>query len=98
VEAPHGSRVHRTGCVLTAIAELGERGWGPSNREVADRAGIRDLRADPAEMSRMLWCMEALELIENATHGELRGAQPNAWRLKPKGEHVCRKLEAQEPH
>jgi hypothetical protein len=77
--------------VLTAIAELAGRGWGASNREVAERAGIRGLQADPAQMSRVLWCLEALQLIENTTRGQLRGG-PNAWRLNAKGAQVQRQL------
>jgi hypothetical protein len=79
--------------VLRAIAELGGRGWGASNREIADRAGIRELQADPLQMSRLLWCLEALELIENTNRGELCGG-PNAWRLTAKGVQVQRELEA----
>jgi hypothetical protein len=78
--------------VLVAIAELAGRGWGASNREIAERTGIRELRADPLQMSRLLWCLEALELIENTTHGQ-RGV-PNAWRPTPKGVQLQRELEA----
>jgi hypothetical protein len=85
-------RIRRTSCVLKAIVELGRRGWGPSNREIAERAGIRELKADPLQMSRLLWCLEALELIENTTRGELRGG-PNAWRLTAKGVQMQRDLE-----
>jgi hypothetical protein len=92
--APSDARTYRTSCVLVAIAELVERGWGPSNREVAERTGIRELKADPLQMSRLLWCLEALELVENTTHGQ-RGGVPNAWRLTPKGAQLQRELEAQ---
>jgi DNA-binding IclR family transcriptional regulator len=88
------ARSYRTSCVLNAIAELGRRGWGPSNREIAERTGIRELKADPLQMSRLLWCLEALELIENTTRGELRGG-PNAWRLTAKGAQLQQVLEAQ---
>jgi hypothetical protein len=88
------ARTYRTSCVLKAIAELGRRGWGPSNREIAERTGIRELRADPLQMSRLLWCMEALELIENTTRGQ-RGGVPNAWRLTAKGVRAQQGLEAQ---
>jgi hypothetical protein len=87
-------RTYRTSCVLKAISELGRRGWGPSNREVAERTGIRELKADPLQMSRLLWCLETLDLIENTTRGELRGG-PNAWRLTAKGAQVQGELEAQ---
>jgi hypothetical protein len=87
------ARAYRTSCVLKAIAELGDRGWGPSNREIAERTGIRELKADPLQMSRLLWCLEALELIENTTRGQ-RGGVPNAWRLTAKGAQLQRELEA----
>jgi hypothetical protein len=87
-------RTSRTLCVLAAIAGFDGRGWGASNREVAERAGISELEADPLQMSRLLWCLEMLELIENTTHGELSGG-PNAWRLTTKGVQVRRELEAQ---
>lgn len=87
-------RTSRTLCVLAAIAGFGGRGWGASNREVAERAGIKELEADPLQMSRLLWCLEMLELIENTTRGQLRGG-PNAWRLTTKGVQVRRELEAE---
>jgi hypothetical protein len=86
-------RTQRTSCVLATIAELAERGWGASNREIAEHTGIRELKADPLQMSRLLWCMEALELIENTTHGQ-RGGVPNAGRLTAKGVQLRRELEA----
>jgi len=46
-------RTRRTLCVLDAIAELGERGFGPSNREIADAVGISELKAHPHQMSRI---------------------------------------------
>lgn len=87
-------RTYRTSCVLATIAGLAERGWGASNREIAERTGIRELRADPLQMSRLLWCLEALDLIENTTRGQ-RGGVPNAWRLTAKGVQLQRELEAQ---
>ncbi len=88
----HVLRLRRTLCVLAAIAALGGRGWGASNREVAERAGIRGLEADPPQISRLLWCLEALELIENTAKGHVKGG-PNAWRLTAKGEQVLRATE-----
>jgi hypothetical protein len=85
----HVLRLHRTLSVLRAIAELGERGFGPSNREVAERTGIKDAKAQPREISRLLWCLEALELIENTAKGQVKGG-PNAWRLTAKGEQLRR--------
>jgi hypothetical protein len=88
-----GGRItHRTLSVLTAIAALNERGSDPSNREVAEHTGIRGLEADAPQLSRVLWCLEALELIENTARGQVKG-WPNAWRLTAKGEGVRRELE-----
>jgi predicted ArsR family transcriptional regulator len=80
-------RTRRTLCVLDAIAELGERGFGPSNREIADAVGISELKAHPHQMSRILWCLETLGLIENTVSGQVNG-RPNAWRLTAKGDEV----------
>ena len=85
-------RTYRTLRVLTAIAALNERGSDSSNREVAERTGIRELAVDARQMSRVLWCLEALELIENTARGQVKG-WPNAWRLTAKGEGVRRELE-----
>jgi hypothetical protein len=89
-------RTRRTLCVLDTIGNLTPaqpaQGIGPSNREVAERTGIRELKGDPLQMSRLLWCLETLDLIENTTHGQPRGG-PNAWRLTAKGEAVRRGTE-----
>jgi DNA-binding MarR family transcriptional regulator len=77
--------------VLAAIAELGRRGSGPSNREVADVAGIED----EGQTSRLLKRLEGLTLIENAGLGHTHGA-PNSWWLTAQGEEVLRELEAWE--
>ena len=82
-------RTRRTLCVLDTIAELTERGFRPSNREVAERSGIAALATDPPAMSRLLWCLETLGLIENTVGGQVNG-RPNAWRLTAKGEAVRR--------
>jgi AcrR family transcriptional regulator len=72
----------RTHLVLTAVARLNERGSDPSNREVANTAGVRD----QGQISRLLARLEGLGLLVN-TGGATAGI-PNAWRLTEKGEAV----------
>jgi AcrR family transcriptional regulator len=78
---------YRTSMVLSAIAELGGRGSGPSNQEIADAAGIRD----QGQISRLLKRLRSLGLIENTVQG---WGKPNAWRLTAKGDEVRHELEA----
>jgi AcrR family transcriptional regulator len=65
--------------VLTAIANLSAQGSGPSNREVALAAGVKD----QAQISRLLARLEGHGLLENVAGRVARG---NAWRLTPRGE------------
>jgi AcrR family transcriptional regulator len=78
---------YRTVMVLRAIAVLGERGASPSNREVAQAAGV----ADQGQISKLLVRLERLGLIENVGEGHTRG-EPNAWRLTAKGHDVERTI------
>lgn len=90
--APLGVRpTYRTLRVLSAIGALTPaqpaRGSGPSNREVANAAGIED----EGQASRLLKRLERHSLIENtglASHGK-----PNAWALTAKGEEALGELE-----
>jgi hypothetical protein len=78
--------------VLAAISELTRgRGTGPSNREVADAAGIED----EGQASRLLKRLQGLTLIENAGMGHIQGG-PNSWWLTAQGEEVLRELEGWE--
>jgi chromosome segregation and condensation protein ScpB len=77
--------------VLAAIGELGGRGSGPSNREIADAAGI----SDRGQISRLLKRLDGLGLIENTGARPSRG-KPNAWGLTAKGAEVQRKLEVKD--
>jgi hypothetical protein len=74
---------YRTGRVLAAIAELGGRGSDPSNREVADAAGV----LDEGQISKLLKRLEGLGLIENTGEGQPMG-KANAWRLTAWGVEV----------
>jgi AcrR family transcriptional regulator len=74
---------YRTIRVLLAIGELGGRGPYPSNRQVADAAGIRD----QGQVSKLLARLAQLGLIENAGESRVKG-EPNAWRLTERGAEV----------
>ena len=75
---------YRTARVLEGVAELGGRGSDPSNRMVADYAGI----ADPGQISKLLARLERLGLLANTGEGHAKG-EPNAWTLTAKGEQVA---------
>jgi AcrR family transcriptional regulator/DNA-binding MarR family transcriptional regulator len=76
--------------VLAVIGELNARGSSPSNREVADAAGIKD----QAQVSTLLKRLAALGLVENTGAARLTG-KPYAWRLTAKGTELLRELEGQ---
>ena len=78
---------YRTVQTLLAIADLGGHGAGPSNRQVADAAGV----SDPGQISKLLARLEHLGLIGNASAGAARG-EPNAWSLTPKGRGIERAI------
>ncbi len=77
---------YRTVRVLLAIAEQP----GASSREVADASGI----SDQGQMSKLLWRLEHLGLIDTAVRHHGRG-EPNAWSLTPKGREVERTIRSQ---
>jgi AcrR family transcriptional regulator len=83
---------YRTVRVLAAIAELGERGWDPSNREV----GVAAEMNDQGQVSKLLTRLAGLGLIENTPAGRTRGA-PNAWMLTIKGREIQQVLAGREP-
>jgi DNA-binding MarR family transcriptional regulator len=74
----------RTLLVLCAISELGGRGSNPSNRQVAEHAGV----TDQGQISKLLSRLERLGLAENTGGGQAKGA-PNAWRLTSKGRQLA---------
>jgi AcrR family transcriptional regulator len=78
---------YRTLMVLSAIASLGGQGSGPSNREVADAAGVHD----QGQISKLLSRLEGLGLIHNDGNGQPRG-EPNSWELTPRGQEVQQSL------
>jgi AcrR family transcriptional regulator len=80
---------YRTARVLECIEELGGRGSGPSNRAVAESAGV----SDPGQISKLLRRLERLGLAVN-TGGGRQSGEPNAWQLTPLGVKVARRLSA----
>ena len=80
---------YRTARVLQCIAELGGRGSGPSNRMVAEHAGI----TDPGQISKLLRRLEGLGLTVN-TGGERLSGEPKAWKLTSLGGEVAQRISA----
>ena len=78
---------YRTARVLECIAELGGRGSNPSNRAVAESAGV----SDPGQISKLLRRLEGLGLAVNTGGGHQSG-EPNAWQLTPLGRQVAQRL------
>jgi len=74
----------RTHMVLAAVAELGGTGSAPSNREIAEAAGV----SDQGQISKLLSRLEGHGLLRNAG-GETHGL-PYAWHLTLRGEEILR--------
>ncbi len=74
---------YRTARVLSTIASETGRGAYPSNRQIADCAGI----ADEGQTSRLLRRLQSCALIENRGEGHTKG-EPNAWALTARGEAI----------
>lgn len=74
---------YRTVRVLLAIGELTEPGVHPSNRQVADAAGI----SDQGQVSKLLARLSQLGLIENAKEPRGKG-EANGWTLTEHGRQV----------
>jgi AcrR family transcriptional regulator/DNA-binding MarR family transcriptional regulator len=74
---------YRTLVVLSAIAT----DPGASNRQIADRAGVRD----QGQISKLLARLHNLGLIHNTGQGQPTG-EPNAWTLTPQGTQVQQAL------
>jgi AcrR family transcriptional regulator len=74
---------YRTLRVLHAVGELAEQGVDPSNRRVADAAGIRD----QGQISKLLARLLQLGLVHNTADPRVKG-EPNAWALTERGEQV----------
>jgi hypothetical protein len=74
---------YRTLVVLSAIAT----DPGSSNRQIADRAGVRD----QGQISKLLARLHNLGLIHNTGQGQPTG-EPNAWTLTPQGTQVQQAL------
>jgi AcrR family transcriptional regulator len=75
---------YRTLRVLDAVAS----NPNGSNRVLGEAAGI----ADQGQISKLLWRLQRLRLIDNVVGVPGRGA-PNAWRLTEKGQSVHKAIE-----
>jgi AcrR family transcriptional regulator/DNA-binding MarR family transcriptional regulator len=67
--------------VLVAVAELGGVAHNPSNRELAQAAGVKD----EGQISKLLRRLEDHGLLQNTRRSAGLG---NAWQLTPRGEEV----------
>lgn len=74
---------YRTALVLATIANEARRGSYPSNRHIAETAGI----ADDGQTSRLLRRLQHAGLIQNHGNGHTKG-EANAWALTSRGEAV----------
>jgi AcrR family transcriptional regulator len=80
---------YRTSRVLDAVVELARGGTHPSNREIAESAGIQDA----GQVSKLLRRLERIGLLANGGAGHAKG-EPNAWGLTLQGEQVARSIRA----
>jgi chromosome segregation and condensation protein ScpB len=71
---------YRTMRVLAAVAA----DPGCTNRAAGSAAGVED----QGQISKLLWRLERVGLIENARVVPAAGA-PNAWRVTPRGRQLC---------
>jgi AcrR family transcriptional regulator len=74
---------YRTVRVLMSVAELGREGVCPSNKQIGDRAEVRD----QGQISKLLHRLQRAGLIDNKGARPGQGA-PNAWRLTADGERL----------
>ncbi len=74
---------YRTALVLATIAGEGRRGSYPSNRHIAETAGI----TDDGQTSRLLRRLQHAGLIQNHGNGHAKG-EANAWTLTQRGKAV----------
>lgn len=81
---------YRTAMVLRAVAELGVSGTSPSNREIAEYAGIRDA----GQASKLLTRLERHRLLANTAAGANGLGERNAWVLTAEGERLARTIGA----
>lgn len=75
---------YRTTRVLEAVQDLSAQDVDPSNRQVADHAGI----GDQGQVSKLLRRLQRIGLLENRRGGHGQG-EPNQWRLTATGANVA---------
>jgi len=80
----------RTYEVLTAVATLTTEDRKPSNREIAQAAGVKD----EGQISKLLARLEGHGLVHNS--GGACAGVPNAWALAARGEEILSATRAHE--
>jgi AcrR family transcriptional regulator/DNA-binding MarR family transcriptional regulator len=78
---------YRTVRVLMAIAQLGGREPGPSNRQIGETAGI----TDQGQISKLLGRLERIGLVMKTGIHPAKGA-PNSWALTEKGQRIAQSI------
>ena len=81
VEAGRFRMTALTHRVLEAVVDLRERGSNPSNRQIAELAGVKD----EGQTSKLLTRLESHGLLANVLSAT---KSTNAWQLTPRGEQV----------
>jgi AcrR family transcriptional regulator len=82
---------YRTARVLRAVAALTADGFGASNRQIGEQAGI----SDPGQTSKLLARLQTHGLLENTAAGNLARGEANKWRLTPTGGQLVRSITTQ---
>jgi AcrR family transcriptional regulator len=76
--------------VLAAAASLSAREHSPSNREIAQAAGVKD----EGQISRLLARLESHGMLQNTSSHTAGG---NAWRLTPRGQQLLTAANPERP-
>jgi len=90
---------YRTVRVIEAVSVLNDRGLRPSNREIAELAGL----TDESQISRMLARLEGLGVVArdgvpaHPAHAKRSRGEANAWRLTDWGVEVRKAIEKSPP-
>lgn len=75
---------YRTARVLQAVDELSAAGCAPSNREVGERAGVRDA----GQASKLLARLQTHGLVRNTVFNATARGERNQWVLTPLGQRL----------
>lgn len=81
---------YRTARALQAVAVLGEDGASPSNRQIAEHAGVQD----QGQISKLLSRLARYGLLENAVKDGASRGEANSWRLTVAGRQLVHDIGA----